>query len=110
MKLTVLAMLRLLFLLLTLPVFAFAQENDNPLWMRYPALSPDGQTIVFSYQGDLYSAPSAGGEAVPLTLHEAHDYQPVWSPDGQHITFASDRFGNFDIYLMSAQGGKAKSY
>ena len=108
MKLTVLAMLRLLFLLLTLPVFAFAQENDNPLWMRYPALSPDGQTIVFSYQGDLYSVPNSGGEAVPLTLHEAHDYQPVWSSDSQQIAFASDRFGNFDVYLMPAQGGKAE--
>ena len=103
-----LAMFRLLFLLLTLPVFAFAQENDNPLWMRYPAISPDGQTIVFSYQGDLYSVPSAGGEAVPLTLHEAHDYQPVWSSDSQQIAFASDRFGNFDVYLMPAQGGKAE--
>ncbi len=101
-------MLRLYFLLLTLPVFALAQESDSPLWMRYPALSPDGQTIVFSYQGDLYSVPSSGGEAVPLTLHEAHDYQPVWSPDGQQIAFASDRFGNFDIYLMPAQGGKSE--
>jgi len=101
-------MYRLYFLFLLLPFLAVGQDYGNPLWMRYPALSPDGQTIVFSYQGDLYSVPSSGGEAVPLTLHEAHDYQPVWSPDGQQIAFASDRFGNFDIYLMPAPGGKAE--
>jgi len=96
------------FLLLFLPFVAISQDDENPLWMRYPAISPDGQTIVFSYQGDLYSVPSSGGEAVPLTLHQAHDYQPVWSPDGQQIAFASDRFGNFDVYLMPARGGKAE--
>ncbi|MEM8968370.1 MAG: DPP IV N-terminal domain-containing protein, partial [Bacteroidota bacterium] len=101
-------MYRIHLLLLSLPFLAVGQDYENPLWMRYPALSPDGQTVVFSYQGDLYSVPSSGGEAVPLTLHEAHDYYPVWSPNGQQIAFASDRFGNFDIYLMPAQGGKAE--
>ena len=52
--------------------------QTTPLWMRYPAISPDGQTIVFSYKGDLYTVPSAGGTAVALTMHEAQDYYPVW--------------------------------
>ncbi|WKN41672.1 S41 family peptidase [Tunicatimonas pelagia] len=101
-------MYRIHLLLLSLPFLAVSQDYENPLWMRYPALSPDGQTIVLSYQGDLYSVPSSGGEAVPLTLHEAHDYHPVWSPDGQQVAFASDRFGNFDVYLMPARGGRAE--
>jgi len=84
----------------------FAQ--DNPLWMRYPAISPDGKTIVFSYKGDLFKVAASGGEAVPLTLGESHEYMPVWSPDGKQIAFASDRFGNFDIYVMPAEGGEAK--
>lgn len=84
----------------------FAQEA--PLWMRYPSLSPDGKTIVFSYQGDLYKIPSSGGTATPLTLHQAHDKNPVWSHDGKHIAFASDRYGNFDVYLIPIQGGKAQ--
>ena len=33
-------------------------------WMRYPAISPDGKTIVFTYKGDLYKVPSAGGTAI----------------------------------------------
>jgi len=31
-----------------------------PLWLRYPAISPDGQTIAFSYRGDIYAVPAAG--------------------------------------------------
>lgn len=84
----------------------FAQES--PLWMRYPSISPDGKTIVFSYKGDLYRVPTAGGAAVPLTLHEAQDYMPVWSHDGKSIAFASDRYGNFDVFVMPATGGEAK--
>ena len=30
--------------------------QDAALWLRYPAISPDGRTIVFGYKGDLYSA------------------------------------------------------
>ncbi|MDR1370375.1 MAG: DPP IV N-terminal domain-containing protein [Dysgonamonadaceae bacterium] len=92
-------------LLLLLPLFGFA---DTPLWMRYPAISPDGKEIAFSYKGDIYKVASTGGEAKQLTMHEAHDYMPVWSPDGKNIAFASDRKGNFDIFLISSNGGGAK--
>ncbi len=82
---------------------------DNvPAWLRYPAISPDGQMIVFAYKGDLYRVPSDGGVALPLTLHEAHDYMPVWSHDGKSIAFASDRFGNFDVFIMPATGGEPR--
>jgi Tol biopolymer transport system component/C-terminal processing protease CtpA/Prc len=83
-----------------------AQEAGTN-WFRSSAISPDGQTIAFAYQGDLFLVPAAGGDAVPLTLHEAHDFMPVWSPDGQYIAFASDRFGNFDVFVMPAKGGAA---
>jgi Tol biopolymer transport system component len=76
--------------------------------MRYPSISPDGKTIVFSYKGDLYKVPSTGGEAYPLTIHEAYDFMPVWSHDGKWIAFASDRYGNFDVYIMPSSGGEAK--
>ncbi|MEI6266017.1 MAG: S41 family peptidase [Sphingobacteriia bacterium] len=81
--------------------------QNNPLWMRYPAISPDGNEIVFSYKGDLYKVAADGGNAIPLTMHEAHDYQPVWSRDGKKIAFASDRFGNFDVFVISSNGGEA---
>lgn len=82
--------------------------NNNPLWLRYPAISPDGKTIVFSFQGDLFTVPSSGGEARHLTVHDAYDFRPVWSPDGKQIAFASNRYGNFDVFLIPAEGGQAK--
>ncbi|MDR2628177.1 MAG: peptidase S41, partial [Dysgonamonadaceae bacterium] len=77
----------------------------NPLWLRYPAISPDGSQVAFCYKGDLYTVPLAGGAARQISMHVAHDYMPVWSPNGKHIAFAANRFGNFDIYLISSGGG-----
>jgi Tol biopolymer transport system component/C-terminal processing protease CtpA/Prc len=91
---------------LTVGLNSFAQ--NAPLWLRYPSISPDGKTIVFSYKGDLYKVPTSGGEAYPLTIHEAYDYMPVWSHDGKWIAFASDRYGDFDVYIMPSTGGEAK--
>ena len=93
-------------LLMLSAAVAFCQEN--PLWMRYTAISPDGKTILFCYKGDLWSVPSTGGTATPITLTESYEYAPVWSHDGKNIAFASDRNGNFDIFLMAASGGEAK--
>lgn len=80
----------------------------NPKWLRYSAISPDGQSIAFTYKGDLFRVPASGGNAIQLTFHESHDYMPVWSKDGKSLAFASDRYGNFDVYLMDAMGGPAK--
>jgi Tol biopolymer transport system component len=93
-------------LFLIIALFSFIGiANAQPLWMRYPAISPDGNTIVFSYKGDLFKVPAKGGIAVPLTVHKAYDYKPVWSPDSKTIAFASNRFGNFDIFTVPAEGG-----
>jgi Tol biopolymer transport system component/C-terminal processing protease CtpA/Prc len=85
-----------------------AQSATEPGWLRSPAISPDGRTLVFTYRGDLWRVPSAGGDAVPLTQHPAHDMLPVWSPDGRQLAFASDRHGNFDVFVMPAEGGPAR--
>ncbi|HTQ66209.1 MAG TPA: S41 family peptidase [Puia sp.] len=79
--------------------------QQNPLWLRYPAISPDGKTIAFGYKGDIYRVDINGGVAVPLTIHEAQDMMPVWSHDGKYIAFASDRYGNFDVFVMPSTGG-----
>lgn len=82
-----------------------SQAQQGPLWMRYPAISPDGSTIAFAYKGDLYCVPATGGEARQLTTHAAYDSQPIWSPDGKKIAFTSNREGSLDVYVISAKGG-----
>jgi tricorn protease len=77
-------------------------------WLRYPAISPDGTSIAFTWHGDLWRVSVEGGEARRLTAHPAHDYRPVWSPDGESIAFASDRYGSFQLYVMPAMGGEPR--
>jgi len=95
-------------LILTLLLGACAFAEDNPLWLRYPAISPDGRTILFCYKGDIYAVPASGGSATPLTLSDSYEFAPVWSHDGKSIAFASDRYGNFDVFVMPSSGGEGK--
>ena len=85
-----------------------ASAQTNPLWMRFCAISPDGETIAFSYKGDLFTVPTQGGTAYQLTSNDAYDAYPVWSPDGQNIAFASAREGSLDVYVVSKEGGTPK--
>ena len=80
-----------------------AQEDAR--WLRFPSISPDGSTVVFSYHGNLYAVDVAGGKALAITTGDAYDSYPVWSHDGKTIAFASDRHGNFDVYTMPSKGG-----
>lgn len=81
---------------------------SGPLWLRYPSISPDGRTVLFCFKGDIYKVSSDGGNAIPLTISESVEFSPVWSHDGKYIAFASNRYGNFDVFVMPATGGEAK--
>jgi tricorn protease len=83
----------------------FAQEHL--LWMQQPAISPDGNWIAFEYKGNIFKVSSGGGTAVPLTINNNYNGYPVWSHDGKSIAFASDRYGNFDVFIMPSSGGNA---
>lgn len=87
---------------------AASANATTPLWMRYSTISPNGEEIAFSYKGDIYKVNSEGGQAIRLTSQNSHETMPIWSPDGKSIAFASDRFGNYDIFIMPATGGTAK--
>ena len=87
------------------PSIAQADPSDRPLWLRYPAISPDGQSIAFVYGGQIWRVPAGGGEALPLTSALFYATQPVWSADSRKIAFASMRHGNADVFVMPARGG-----
>ena len=76
--------------------------------IRYPAISPDGQSIAFSFQGDIWVAKSDGSAPQRLTIHEAYEYEPHWSPDGMSIVFIGNRFGNDDLFTVDREGKSVK--
>lgn len=96
--------LRSLVLALSAVVSAAALAQTGALRTVDPSISPDGKTIIFSWQGDLWSVPSTGGDARRLTIHPAEETFPVWAPDGQSIVFSSNRFGNNDLFSMRPDG------
>lgn len=82
----------------------FAQTTET-FFADDPTISPDGSTIVFTFDNDLWKVPSEGGTAVRLTAMEGWEITPSISPDGKWLAFASNQYGNFDIYLMPMDGG-----
>ena len=83
-------------------------NGQNPLWMRYNAISPQGDKIAFTYKGDIYVVDAEGGQARQITTNSSYDFNPIWSNDGKYIAFSTDRNANFDIYVVSVDGGVAK--
>ena len=82
---------------------AFAQEN--PLWLRRNAISPDGAKIAFSYKGDIWTVDAKGGDARQITSNPAYESNPMWTRDGQKIVFTSIREQSKDIWVVDAKGG-----
>jgi Tol biopolymer transport system component len=77
--------------------------TDEGTWMSLD-VSPDGKTIVFDLLGDLYTLPISGGTARRITQGMGWDVQPRFSPDGQTISFVSDRSGSWNVWLVSPSG------
>lgn len=83
-----------------------SKASAQILWMQQPAISPDGKWIAFEYKSNIYKVSANGGSAIQLTANSYYNGYPRWSKDGSQLAFASDRYGNFDVFVMSSQGGK----
>ena len=68
-------------------------------------LTPDGDKVVFSWRGDVWSGPTNGGRITRLTAHAAAEGYPCVSSDGNSIAFTSNRTGAEQTYTMSIDGG-----
>ena len=86
---------------------AFAQATDA-YFLSYPCLSPDGQTVVFSFEGDLWKAAVSNGQAVRLTAMQGYETNAKISPDGKWVAFTGRQMGNADVYIMPLAGGDIK--
>lgn len=99
---------RLLSALVALSLFATtAYSQDNPRWLRHSAISPDGKTVAFAYQGDIFTVSAAGGEARQVTTSAAYESDPLWSADGKRLVFSSYREGSKDGTVTVRAGGRS---
>ena len=85
-------------------VLAQAARADEARLLRFPATN--GTDVVFSYAGDLFTAPLAGGEAKRLTSHVGYEMFARYSPDGKTIAFTGEYDGNREVYVIPATGGE----
>ena len=92
-----------LFLLITISNYAQIKETYFTL---NPTLTPNAESIIFCYEGDLWQVPTSGGDAHRLTAMQGNEANPSVSPDGKWLAFSSNQFGNNDIYIMPLKGGE----
>src|SRR5205823_4334090 len=83
------------------------EDSVQPHW------SPHGVRIAYQGRGkaaqrDIWTIPAGGGEPVEVTNDAATDWNPVWSPDGKYLYFASDRGGSMNLWRVpiEEQSGK----
>jgi tricorn protease len=93
-------------ILLLLFVFSFLNAQDEARLLRFPTIQ--GDQIVFSYAGSLYTVGSSGGTARKLTGHDGYEMFPRFSPDGKHIAFTGQYDGNTEVFIIPAEGGEPK--
>src|SRR5262245_32612385 len=98
--------LSLLLITSTIKVSTGGRAQEKPLLMREPTMSRT--QIVFSYAGDLWTAPRNGGEASRLTTGIGNESSPQFSPDGTTVAFTGEYDGNVDLYTVPASGGVPK--
>ncbi|MBW0161055.1 MAG: hypothetical protein KXJ51_06680, partial [Sediminibacterium sp.] len=83
-------------------------QGGQAYFLSNPALSPDGETVVFAFEGDLWKASVKDGQATRLTAMQGYETSPRISPDGKWVAFSSRQLGNADVYVMPLSGGEIK--
>jgi dipeptidyl aminopeptidase/acylaminoacyl peptidase len=83
-----------------------------------PQVSPDGDRIAFTLRTtdleanrgrtDIWLVGLDGSGLRRMTAHEASDFEPRWSPDGEHLYFLSTRSGSSQVWRIALDGGEAE--
>jgi tricorn protease len=97
----------LLIAALFMGVGSFAQ-NSEAYFLSQPSLTPDGQAVVFSFEGDIWKANIRDGQALRLTGMQGYESNAKVSPDGKWIAFTGRQFGNPDVFIVPVNGGEVK--
>ena len=92
------------FAVLTISSLTAMAADDGTRLLRFPDIH--GDTVVFCYGGDLWSASTDGGTATRLTAHPGQEVFPRFSPDGSWIAFTGQYDGDEQVYVIPATGGE----
>ncbi len=92
-------------LLFSIPLFS---QNNSAYFLSNPCLTPDGQTVIFSFEGDLWRSSIKDAIASRLTAMQGYETSPRVSPDGKWIAFTGRQYGNGDVFVMPVAGGEVK--
>lgn len=88
--------------------FAASAQDNTTYFLSNPCLTPDGQTVIFSFEGDLWKAAVTNGQATRLTAMQGYETNPRISPDGKWIAFTGRQYGNADVFVIPVNGGEIK--
>lgn len=68
-------------------------------------IAPDGQRVVISARGELFSVPKKDGPIRNLTRSPSvREINPAWSPDGSSVAYLSDASGEYEIWVRNESG------
>ena len=93
-------------LLVVVALFICTTVNAQTKLLRFPDIH--GDRVVFTYGGDLWVAPSAGGSAIHLTSHPGVELFAKFSPDGKWIAFTGQYDGDEQVFVIPSTGGEPK--
>ncbi len=99
--------LRLFFISMFAWFINYAQTSDV-YFLSQPSLTPNGNSVIFSFEGDLWKADVNNGQALRLTAMQGYESNARVSPDGKWIAFTGRQFGNADVFVMPVNGGEIK--
>ena len=86
-------------------IAALALQAEEARLLRFPSLN--GNRVVFTYAGDLYTVSVQGGVARRLTSDpKGFEMFARFSPDGKTLAFTGQYDGNTEVYVMPSEGGE----
>ena len=83
-------------------------------WTQVHAdLSPDGRYIAYAVPvrdddvtRDIFVLTVDGSQEIPLVQHPANDSDPIWSADGSHVLFVSNRTRSSSLWAVPVKAGR----
>jgi tricorn protease len=99
-------MMKKKFLTLLIMTIAVSMSAAEYRFLSQPDITPDGRTVIFCYNGDIWQVPVAGGTARRLTAMDGLERRARISPDGKWLAFSGRQDGNDNVYVMPLAGGE----